>query len=327
LFDNIITFDSIGTNFNGTVAVPNGGNGVLVNGVDSNKRGLTASHNLIAGNVISGNGNDGVLIQANANGIATGNLVSGNFIGTNAAGTAALANGAPGSLGQTGNSGVEIVSASGNTVGGTGQQYLFSAGPFDGNLISGNAANGVHIIGTLTGPANTNAVVGNFVGVDVVNRAPLGNGRFGIEVSGARATTVGGEVPGYRNVVGGNMAGIVLDNGAQHNLVANNRVGVSSDLLTPLGNTLQGIVVRSNDGAAPPLGPGQPNEPGTQNNQIGGTVPGDGNTVAYNGSSGVAVFGNPVATNGDQNSGNTIEGNSIYLNGRGGGTPPRWAST
>src|SRR5205807_1696792 len=68
--------------------------------------------------------------------------------------------------------------------------------------------------------------------------------------------------------------------------------------------------------AAPPLGPGQPNEPGVQNNLIGGVGSGNGNTVAFNGSGGIAVYGNPVATNGDQNSGNTIEDNSIYLNGR-----------
>ena len=71
------------------------------------------------GNVISGNGGDGVDIVDRRR--ATWS--QGNFIGTDAAGTAALANGGIG---------VAIDSASGNTIGGT------AAGA--GNVISGNAA-------------------------------------------------------------------------------------------------------------------------------------------------------------------------------------------
>jgi hypothetical protein len=36
-----------------------------------------------------------------------------------------------------------------------------------------------------------------------------------------------------------------------------------------------------------------------------------------NGAAGIAVFGNPVAASGEANTGNAIEGNSIFLNGRG----------
>jgi hypothetical protein len=325
-FDNTITGDYIGTNVAGTSAVANGANGVFINGVDSNNLGTQASNNLIAGNVISGNTNDGVLIQANVNGIATGNLVSGNFIGTTAAGAAALGNGAAGTTSQTGNSGVEIVSASGNLVGGTSISGNSIAGTHPaglsatagtGNVIAGNAANGIRVVGTLTDPASTNGAAANFVGVDASGNSALGNARFGIEISGGNTNTVGGEAAGGRNVVGANAAGIEVDDGGQSNFVSANFVGVGANGVSQVGNKLQGIVIRSNDGAAPPLGPGQPNEPGTQNNQIGGTVPGDGNTVAFNGTGGVAVFGNPVATSGDQNAGNAVEGNSIFLNGRG----------
>jgi hypothetical protein len=40
-----------------------------------------------------------------------------------------------------------------------------------------------------------------------------------VELSGTTGSTVGGESAGTRNVVGGNAAGILLDNGAQNNFV------------------------------------------------------------------------------------------------------------
>jgi CSLREA domain-containing protein len=314
-FDNTIRNCYVGTNPTGTTAVPNGFDGVLIDGIDSNNLGFTASNNLILGNVISGNANDGVLIEANRNGLAAGNLVCGNFIGTTATGTAALPNGQVGSPAETGSTGVEIVSASGNVVGGTSAAALTPTF-FAGNVISGNAVDGVHVIGTLIDPASVNRVSANFVGVDASGLVSLGNSRFGVELSGTTGSTVGGEASGNRNVVGSNAAGIVLDNGAQNNFVQGNFVGVGADGLAQVGNKLQGIAVFSNDAAAPPLGPGQPNEPGTHNNLIGGTGPGQGNAVAFNGTGGIAVFGNPVSLSGQPNVGNAIEGNSVFLNGR-----------
>jgi hypothetical protein len=51
-------------------------------------------------------------------------------------------------------------------------------------------------------------------------------------------------------------------------------------------------------------------------NLIGGTTGGAGNLVEFNGSAGVAVFGNPVSASGQPNIGNAIEGNSIFQNGQ-----------
>ena len=75
----------IGTDITGTIARPNGANGVTITGGSNLNTigGSTAG----ARNVISGNTGDGVSITGN------NNLVEGNYVGTNAAGTAALANG------------------------------------------------------------------------------------------------------------------------------------------------------------------------------------------------------------------------------------------
>src|SRR5262249_39454573 len=64
----------------------------------------------------------------------------------------------------------------------------------------------------------------------------------------------------------------------------------------------------------------QPNEPGTSFNVIGlnpyNGFNGLGNLVAFNGTGGIAIFGNPVSASGDPNTGDSILGNSVYLNGR-----------
>src|SRR5439155_199601 len=76
----------IGTNAAGTSAVGNTGDGVKIS--DSGGSCTIGGTSAGAGNLISGNTNHGIEIRS-ANG---GNQVQGNFIGTNAAGTAALAN-------------------------------------------------------------------------------------------------------------------------------------------------------------------------------------------------------------------------------------------
>ena len=91
---------------------------------------------------------------------------------------------------------------------------------------------------------------------------------------------------------------------------------MGADGVTPAGNLLHGIVLRSSNGFGAPLGPPQPNEPGVSFNLIGGTAAGAGNLVEFNGTGGIAVFGNPVSASGQPNIGNVIEGNSIFLNGR-----------
>ena len=101
----------IGTNAAGTAAVPNGLDGIAVASPGATIGGTSAG----AANIISGNANDGVDIEASC-------LVEGNLIGTNAAAPPPCGNGIDGIIRRM---------SPGVTIGGT------SAGA--ANIISGNA--------------------------------------------------------------------------------------------------------------------------------------------------------------------------------------------
>jgi hypothetical protein len=83
---NTVSGNYIGTDINGTTAIPNNGGVIVGNG---------ASYNVIGGstdgerNLISGNGNHGVSIHDSG---TTNNTIKGNYIGTDAAGTGDLGN-------------------------------------------------------------------------------------------------------------------------------------------------------------------------------------------------------------------------------------------
>jgi len=304
----------------------NGDNAVILvelngTGAGSGSNGLTlgagSGGSTIKGLTINRFTGNGIVVQS------SGNAISGNFIGTNPAGTARQPNGTFPNSGD----GILIQSVSNNIIG--------SSALADRNVISGNALNGIHIVGTSAAPANGNKIQGNFIGVDtsgingVGNRtepAPApgtaeGNNLHGIEISGGNNTIIGGTVAGSRNVIGLNADGITIDNGGQGNTIQGNFVGVGANGVTPVGNLLHGIALRSSNGFGPPLGPAQVNEPGVSFNLIGGTAAGSGNLVEFNGTGGIAVFGNPVSVSGQPNVDNTIEGNSIFENGRSNGSP------
>ncbi|MEK6301734.1 MAG: C25 family cysteine peptidase [Acidobacteriota bacterium] len=132
---NQIQGNFIGTDAAGTAPLGNAGHGVSLAGVPANTVGGTTAG---AGNVISANGLNGVLIFASA---SAGNTVAGNLIGTDASGTTDLGNGF---------NGVEVNAAPNNFIGGTTAAarnvIAFSGG--DGVYVAagtGNAIRGNHI--------------------------------------------------------------------------------------------------------------------------------------------------------------------------------------
>ncbi|HEV3203745.1 MAG TPA: right-handed parallel beta-helix repeat-containing protein, partial [Gemmataceae bacterium] len=166
---NQIQGNRIGTDVSGTAALGNGTGVLLASGATGNVVGGTE---VGAGNVISGNRNDGIFISGSA---STGNRVSGNFIGTDVSGDVPLGNGGDG---------VRLQGVSGNTIGGT----------IDGarNLISGNAGNGIHIFGgsgdtvrgnTIAHNASDGVLVDSGMGNEILRNAIVGHDKgLGIEL-------------------------------------------------------------------------------------------------------------------------------------------------
>ncbi|MBM4091814.1 MAG: hypothetical protein FJ276_20660, partial [Planctomycetes bacterium] len=256
----------IGTDPTGTVDRGNRGTGVDVFGGAGNAIGGAAPGSR---NVISGNDSYGVRIIGAG---ASGNQVLGNFIGTDASGTA--------DLGNTFDGVVVWGPASNTTIGGTM--------PGAGNVISGNDSYGVRIIGD---GASGNQVLGNVIGTDASGTADLGNTLDGVVIwAPASNNTIGGTVPGARNIISGNDSyGVrIFGDGASNNQVLGNLIGTDAGGTADLGNKLDGVVIW-----AP-----------ASNNTIGGTAPGARNVISGNDSYGVRIFGAGA-------SGNQVLGNYI----------------
>ncbi|QDU91273.1 Hemolysin, chromosomal [Pirellulimonas nuda] len=224
---NRIVGNLIGTNAAGDAALPNSGNGVMIDGSPSNTVGGAAAGER---NVISGNTQTGVGIENEA---ADGNTVFGNLIGLNAAGTAALANGFDGVLVNSG--------ADDNQIGGA------AAG--QGNVISGNGMNGVE----MNDAASTgNTVRGNRIGVAATTDAPLPNTGAGVLVTDAVGNPIGGAAAGEANVIAFNTGGGVDVAGAATGAsIRGNSFFGNVGLAIDLGDD----GVTANDAADPDTGP------------------------------------------------------------------------
>ncbi|MEG4971914.1 DUF4347 domain-containing protein, partial [Microcoleus sp. K4-B3] len=204
---NRVVGNFIGTDVNGTADLGNTLTGVLVQDAASNTIGGTAAGDR---NIISGNDGFGVQIL-NAN--ATLNSVLGNYIGTNAAGTAALPN----------IIGVVVDNAPSNTIGGS------AAGA--GNIISGNSSLSAGLGVQITGISATgNTLRGNFIGVAANGTSPLGNSSIGVQITAAATN----------NAIGGTAAG-------EGNIIANNgNIGVA--VASGTGNSIQNNSIFANLG-------------------------------------------------------------------------------
>lgn len=185
----------VGTDITGTVAVPNG-NGVVITGSNpfSPSSSEQAEAILLFENVISGNSNNGVLIQANA--IYT--FLQGNFIGLDAAGTATLPN----------NIGIQVLGTSNPSDPSNGAVTQVNANY--GNVISGNASHGIYI----TTNVNTSYFDANFIGTDVTGTINLANGGNGVLIQGVANAPCIANYFGYEepNIIANNAGyGIYID--------------------------------------------------------------------------------------------------------------------
>jgi hypothetical protein len=225
---------------------------------------ITASNSTIKGLVINRFFDNSVQIEGSG---ATGNKIEGNFIGTNADGSTALANG---------NAGVDISNAPNNTVGGIQ--------PAQRNVLSASAAgDGVQIAGS---GASGNKVQGNYIGTKADGSSGLGNSGDGVVIDGAPNNTIGGTDSGARNVISDNRFGILIQNSsATDNKVQGNFIGTKADGTGDLGNDGDGVLISTS---------------GALDNTVGGTTRAAGNVISANGGDGVSIVegtGNSVLSN------------------------------
>ena len=264
IFGNYVGLTTTGS------AAPNAA-GIGVGGTGNTVGGTTAASR----NVISGNDDDGIEV------VGSSNLIEGNYVGTNATGTAVLANTALG---------VKVVPGTGNTIGGTT--------PGARNIISGNGQYGIFI-----GTGASNVVEGNYIGTDVTGAVAFGNGSGGVTIFRASDNTIGGATTAARNVISGNSDGgvnIQSDSVATttDNLVEGNFIGTDFTGTQPLGNTDAGVNILD-----------------ASSNTIGGTTAATGNVISANSDGGVTI-----STDGGQpTTGNLIVGNFIGTDDTGSG--------
>lgn len=192
--NNIVQGNYIGVNASGSAVLSNSSDGIRLTGSNNRIGGTTAG----AGNVVSGNSGNGILLGGDSS------IVEGNLIGTNAAGTVAIANN---------DRGIRVSNSPNNVIGG--------ATVASRNIISGNLGAG---IGMDESGSTSNTVQGNFIGTDISGTVPLPNTLQGFG--------------------GGNSQGGIMINRGVNNLISGNRIafnGAAGVWVVTLPNTTVGI--------------------------------------------------------------------------------------
>jgi len=282
---NTIAGNYIGTDITGSVGIGNLEDGIIIeNWWDGNLIGTDGDGNADAAesNLISGNGRHGIWLTFEA----FENIVAGNIIGADISGTAAIPNC---SVVSGDCAGVYLSGNSLRNVVGTNSDGSNDA--MEGNLISGNSGSGITLRGY------TNFIAGNKIGTDISGTAAIPN-RTGIELNadgaGGATNRIGTNGDGTsdfaeRNLISGNLSDGIWIRGNE-NLIAGNYIGTDISGTSNLGNGRYGIVFE---------------DPST-GNEIGGSTE-KANLIAFNGRSGIKVFG-------ENTNQNLITFNSIHTN-------------
>ena len=194
--DAVVEDNLIGTGASGTTDYGNGGSGIVVNSVSAS----------IRRNVISGNGSHGISISV----VGTDDdfiVVRANFIGTNADGSAALANGG---------SGISVSAATNTEI------------DIAENLISGNTSHGVSLTGTSLDVID---IFANIIGAASDRSANLGNGGSGVHIdNGASDTYVRNNIIAYNSGDGGTVAGATSGRNEMYGNSIHSNTGLGIDL-------------------------------------------------------------------------------------------------
>ena len=244
----------IGTKLNGTDPLPNQYGVYIGGGLDPTIGTQAGSSTPNTGNVISGNSENGILID-----FTQDTYIQGNIIGLDKNGANPVAN----KKGILVTENAENVFIGGNTAG-------------HRNIISGNTQDGISVGSASGGNTSGVQIKGNYIGTDINGTTARGNGDSGIHLKLSSNAIIGGSrSAGEANIIGGNETGVFLD-AASWNYVFGNYIGVGSDGTTDLGNTYFGVLISGN----------------ATNNFIGATDTQRFNNIQYNDGDGIILWSN-----------------------------------
>lgn len=279
----------------------------------------------LQGNIVGGNGDDGIVAMRSTNGYVRNNY--SGYTGSGAAGNrgdgidiqgsravevrqnTVVANGGSGiqiaqgwhvtiannyigtdntgaaGLGNT-NYGVQVWGpAETNTIGGTDGA--------SGNTISGNDWGGVFLNGS---DIRYTVIAGNWIGTDPWGQGAVPNDGIGVQVYGSPFVTIGGTNPGARNIISGNYDRGVAIGECYSNFVQGNIIGADVTGTNPIPNAEDGVYIGA----------------GASNNLVGSMDTNGANLIAFNRLRGILVYDSGAGTA----RGNLFLGNSIKRNER-----------
>lgn len=208
--------------------VGNGRSGIMINGF-----GYHAVHHIgdpaeWGHNIIGHNRENGVwLYQVYTTGTFVNSSVSGNFIGYSPEGRKTMPNGAMGLL---------LSWCSQIEVGSEGATNNWPQKEFHGNIVSGNASNGIHLAGC------ARVVLGaNHVGVDEAGTNAVPNGGHGVCLASGSYNLVGSEDGADFNIISGNGGDGVHCNGGANGIIWCNFIGTGKNGIGNIPNASNGV--------------------------------------------------------------------------------------
>ncbi len=281
--DSFLGTDAAGDSTSSSFA--NGGYGIEIDNALNNTVGGTTSDTRV---LVSGNALGGILISGDPpigdppQFTASANMVQNTYIGTNLAGSLALANAGDG---------VVIDGSTANTIGGTVAATVALV-----DLISGNAGVGVMI----EDGASDNVVENSYIGSDIVGENAVRNRSAGVEILNSSNNTIGAD--GFENLISGNsvtgqsIPGVLISgSNSQDNAVIDSLIGLGLTGSQSLPNSGDGIDII--DAVGTMVGfTGSLQNPTPGGNTISGNL---GNGASISGSaSGTVLLYNKIGTDG-----------------------------
>jgi hypothetical protein len=263
-----ISGNYIGLNAAGTAALANGIDGILLNTSSGFLIGSSDETAIDNPNVISGNIGDGIEISSGASHVK----ISENYIGTNAAGTGAVANGVHG---------IYLNSSGSTTIG-------ISTSANVTNVISGNSNDAINV----SSVGGEIGIYSSYLGVDATGGVALANSNNAITVNGNMdSVTIGNSLDAGTNVLSSNAGNglLIQGSGSAGVYVQGNIIGLDSTGTVDMGNSGDGIRFENT----------------VSNIRVGGTetlkrniISGNGNEgVEINGGTNIVLIGNYIGTN------------------------------